>query len=335
LLAYIGVPPASEFGKNRSAITSRGEAAFAGTPGELVARMRISEILVQRRPCISFEFFPPKTDEGVEALMRTVRSLRILNPGFVSVTYGAGGSSRARTLEVITRIKAELDIEPMAHVTCVGHSAAELRALFREIERAGIENIMALRGDAPAGAERFEAAENGFGYASELIEMLAAEFSFGIGAAAYPEKHLEAESFEADVANAVRKVAAGASFLVTQMFFDNDVYFAYVERLRSAGVGVPVVPGIMPITSYEAIGRMTAMSGARLPQRLLAELEARSDEPGAVADLGVAYMALQCQDLLARGAPGLHFYTLNKSPATRAVVSALIAARSYRELVRL
>jgi len=295
--------------------------------------MRISEVLKQRRPCISFEFFPPQTDKGVENLMETVKALRVLNPGFVSVTYGAGGSSRARTVEIVKRIKSELEIEPMAHVTCVGHSADELRALFEELAEGGIENIMALRGDPPKGEERFEAVEGGFRYARDLIELLRREFAFSVGAAAYPEKHLEAVSLAADIENAVRKVRAGAEFLVTQLFFENEAYFAYVERLRAAGVDVPVIPGIMPITNYDGIARMTKMSGARLPQSLLAELEARSDEPEAVADLGVAFAALQCRELLARGAPGLHFYTLNKKPAARAVVSALLATRAYHDLV--
>lgn len=307
---------------------------MAGAPEANEARtMKIHELLQRRRPSISFEFFPPKTDEGVENLLRTVRSLRILNPAFVSVTYGAGGSNRARTLEVVKRIKAELEIEPMAHVTCVGHTREELAALFTELAGSGIENVMALRGDPPKGQERFTATEGGFRYAADLIEMLSAGFDFGIGAAAYPEKHPEAASLDSDVENAVRKVRAGAKFLVTQFFFDNEVYFSYVERVRAAGIDVPVIPGIMPITNYEAIGNMTKMSGARLPQRLLAELEARHDEPEAVTNLGIAYTALQCQELLARGAPGVHFYTLNKSPATRAVVSALIATRAYRELV--
>jgi methylenetetrahydrofolate reductase (NADPH) len=293
--------------------------------------MRIGELLQRPRPCISFEFFPPKTDDGVEKLMATVKALRILNPGFVSVTYGAGGSSRARTLEVVKRIKGELEIESMAHVTCVGHSRDELRSLFTELASSGVQNIMALRGDPPKGEEQFVTASGGFTYAVDLIDMLAREFSFSIGAAAYPEKHLEAESFESDLRNAVRKVQAGAEFLVTQLFFDNDAYFAFVDRLRDCGVHVPVVPGIMPITNYESIARMTKMSGAGLPQRLLAELEARIDEPEAVAELGVAFTTLQCRDLLARGAPGLHFYTLNRSPATRAVVSALIATNILRE----
>jgi methylenetetrahydrofolate reductase (NADPH) len=295
--------------------------------------MRIGELLRSRRPCISFEFFPPKTDAGVENLMETVRSLRILNPGFVSVTYGAGGSSRARTLEVVKRIKSELEVEPMAHVTCVGSTRDDLRALLRELQHAGIENIMALRGDAPKDADRFTATDGGFRYATDLITMLAAEFSFSIGAGAYPEKHPEAPDVAADIRVATQKVAAGAEFLVTQFFFNNDDYFAYVERLRGAGVDVPVIPGIMPITSYASIATMTKMNGGRVPQRLLAELEARSDQPEAVVELGVAFMALQCRELLARGAPGLHFYTLNKSPATRAVVSALLAANALNEPV--
>jgi methylenetetrahydrofolate reductase (NADPH) len=295
--------------------------------------MKIEEILERRRPSFSFEFFPPKTDEGIEKLMVTVRALRVLEPAFVSVTYGAGGSSRARSLEVVKRIKSELEIEPMAHVTCVGHSRAELREVFGELAAAGVENIMALRGDPPKGETAFTIADDGFRYASDLIALLANEFDFSIGAAAYPEKHQEADSLEADVANAVRKVRAGARFLVTQLFFENDAYFAYVDRLRAAGVDVPVIPGIMPITNYAAIANMTKMSGATIPKRLVAELDARADEPDAIADLGVAYTALQCRDLIERGAPGLHFYTLNKSPATRAVVSALLAVRALADLV--
>lgn len=287
--------------------------------------MKIGALLGRPEPFISFEFFPPKTDAGVEKLMETIEGLRLLEPAFVSVTYGAGGSSRERTIEVVTRIKAELGIEPMAHVTCVGHSRDDLRGLFGEFRRAGIENVMALRGDPPQGAERFEPSPGGFRYAKELIALLAGEFSFSIGAAAYPEKHQEAATVAADIENAAEKVRAGANFLITQFFFENDVYFGYVDRLREAGVEVPVIPGIMPITNYEAIARMTKMSGATIPQRLRCELDARAHEPDAVAELGVAYTALQCRELLARGAPGLHFYTLNKSPATRAVVSALLA----------
>ncbi len=293
--------------------------------------MKIDEILRHRRPCISFEFFPPKTDAGVENLLKTIKALRILNPGFVSVTYGAGGSSRARTREVVGRIKRELDIEPLAHVTCTGHSRAELLEIFSDLQAEGVENIMALRGDPPKGQANFEPHPDGFAYATDLIAMLRERFPFAIGASAYPEKHPEAESLDSDIENARRKIAAGATFLVTQFFFENDDYFAYVDRARAAGIDVPIIPGIMPITNYDAVAGMLAMNGGKLPQTLLAELEARRDEPEAIADLGVAYTSLQCRELLQRGAPGLHFYTLNKSPATRAIVSALIATRSLRE----
>jgi methylenetetrahydrofolate reductase (NADPH) len=216
----------------------------------------------------------------------------------------------------------------MAHVTCVGHTRDELRAVFDEIGASGIENVLALRGDPPRGTDTFVPTEGGFRYASELIEMVRGEFDFAVGAAAYPETHPEAPSAEDDLRNAARKVDAGARFLITQLFFDNDRYFRFVDRARSAGIDVPIVPGIMPITNYEQIARMTKMCGATIPQPLLLELERRIDDPQAVTDLGVAYCALQCADLLARGVPGIHFYTLNRSTATRAVVSALAAARA-------
>jgi len=290
--------------------------------------VRIDRTLEGSQPCFSFEFFPPKTDDGVNALLETARTLRALEPGFVSVTYGAGGSTRARTIDVAKRMKRELDLEVMAHVTCVGHTRDELRAVFDEIADSGIENVLALRGDPPRGSDAFVPTEGGFRYASELIEMLRAEFQFSVGAAAYPETHPEAVSAEDDLRNTQRKVAAGARFLITQLFFDNDRYFRFVERARSAGIDVPITPGIMPITNYEQIARMTKMCGATVPAPLLLELERRVGDAQAVTDLGVAYCALQCADLLARGAPGIHFYTLNRSTATRAVVSALAAARA-------
>jgi methylenetetrahydrofolate reductase (NADPH) len=290
--------------------------------------MRIDQTLARGNPCFSFEFFPPKTDEGVANLIETARTLRALEPAYVSVTYGAGGSTRARTIDVAKRIKKELDLEVMAHVTCVGHTQAELRDVFAQIQASGIENVLALRGDPPKGSETFVATEGGFRYASDLIAMLQGEYGFSIGAAAYPEKHPEAASPEDDLANATRKVRAGARFLITQLFFDNDCYFRFVERARAAGIDVPIIPGIMPITNYEQIARMTKMCGASIPKPLLDELERRVDDAAAVTDLGVAYCSLQCADLLARGAPGIHFYTLNRSPATRAVVSALQAARA-------
>lgn len=222
----------------------------------------------------------------------------------------------------------------MAHVTCVGHSRRELRELFGDLEQGGIENIMALRGDPPRGQTEFVPAPDGFAHAYELIEMLSKNFDFNIGAACYPETHPEAVDMETDIAHLAQKVRAGAQFLVSQLFFDNALYFAFVERVRAAGITVPILPGIMPITNYEQIDRITKMSGAVIPAKLRAELETRAEEPDAVAELGVSFAALQCTDLLQRGAPGVHFYTLNKSPATRAIVSALLAATAWKPHAR-
>lgn len=291
----------------------------------------IDQIISQAgaEPVFSFEFFPPKTDEGVVSLFETVAKLRELEPAFVSVTYGAGGSNHDRSLQVVGRIKQELGIEAMAHFTCVGSTVDELRGVLGELAELGIENVIALRGDPPLGEETFVAPAGGLANADALVQLIADEFDFGIAGACYPEVHPEATSPEDDLAHTLQKVNNGAGFLVTQMFFDNDFYFDFVERARAAGIDVPIVPGIMPIGGYEQIKRFTSSIGASIPPSLMAELDARRDDPEAVADLGVAYATLQCADLLARGAPGIHFYTLNKSPATSAILSALKAARPW------
>lgn len=281
-------------------------------------------------PVFSFEFFPPKTDEGMTNLFETVAKLRELDPAFVSVTYGAGGSTRDRTVAIIGRIKNELGIETMAHFTCVGATADELREVLGEIAATGVQNIIALRGDPPAGEDTFVKTEGGLGNSVELIELVTAEQDFCVAGACYPEAHPEAESAEIDLAFAKRKVDAGAKFLVTQLFFDNEAYFGYVERARAIGIDVPIIPGIMPIGGYEQIKRFTSMCGATIPEPLMSELDSRKDDPDAITDLGVAYATLQCADLLSRGAPGIHFYTLNKSPATWAILSALKAARPWQ-----
>jgi methylenetetrahydrofolate reductase (NADPH) len=289
--------------------------------------MRITERLRAQAPFFSFEFFPPKTDDGVASLMRTVAALKSLDPAYVSVTYGAGGSTRMRTVDVAKRIQNELGIDVVAHITCTGSSVDELRDVFRELETAKIANVLALRGDPPRGSDSFVAHAGGFRHADELVGLLEREYDFCIGAACYPEKHPEAPSFHTDLDAVESKVRAGARFLVTQLFFENAHYFDFVARVRARGITVPVIPGIMPITNYEQIDRFTAMCGATIPSGLRSELELRRDEPEAVAELGVAFATLQCVELLDGGAPGIHFYTLNKSPATRAVVSALKASR--------
>lgn len=284
--------------------------------------MRISEVLRSGRSCFSFEFFPPKTDDGALTLFNTIKALRPLDPAFVSLTYGAGGSTRTRTVDLAKRIQSEIGLTVLSHITCAGSSRDELRAIFRELRDAGVENVLALRGDVPK-----EGAPTGeLRYATDLVGLLRDEFAFSIGGACYPEMHPEAPDETTDLTHLFEKVARGAEFLVSQLFFDNDRYFAFVERARAAGITVPIVPGIMPITDYHQIERFTAMCGATIPAKLRAALEDRVGEPEAVAELGVAYATLQCVDLLERGAPGIHFYTLNKSSATRAVVSAIAAA---------
>ncbi|MDP9016725.1 MAG: methylenetetrahydrofolate reductase [NAD(P)H] [Candidatus Eremiobacteraeota bacterium] len=296
--------------------------------------MRISEALRTRRPFFSFEFFPPQDDAGMQDLFDTIATLGSLRPAYVSITYGAGGSTRARTIDISKRIQNEIGLTVMSHITCVSASKRHLRELFADLQKAGIENIMALRGDAPRDQSDFVADPNGFSYASELIGMLRREFDFCNGAACYPEIHPQAASAEDDMKHLAGKVAAGAEFLVTQICFDNDTYFRFVERARAAGITVPILPGIWPITNYKQIARIASLCGSQLPPKLLAELEAREHEPEAVKELGVSYATLQATDLLQRGAPGIHFYTLNKSPATRAVVSALMAATAWRPAPR-
>ncbi len=292
--------------------------------------MRISDALATQRPFFSFEFFPPKDDEGSRALLATIELLSPLRPAFVSITYGAGGSSRERTVRLAKTIQRDIGLTVMAHVTCVGSTRAELRTLFDDLARGGIENVLALRGDPPKGAAAFEAPAGGFAHASDLIAMLRRNYDFCIGAACYPETHSEAESAAADLGYLKTKVDAGADFLISQLFFDNDRFAEFNAAARAIGVDVAVIPGLMPITSASQVARFTSSIGASIPPKLLRELELRREDPKAVEDLGVAYAALQATELLSRGAPGIHFYTLNRSPATRAIVSALIAGSAWR-----
>lgn len=286
--------------------------------------MRVATRYQGSEPCFSFEFFPPKDDAGVASLFETLHDLAHLEPGFVSVTYGAGGSTRDRTIQVATRIKKESGIEPVAHLTCVGHGRAELRSILDIYRDARVENVLVLRGDPPRGTTTFVPAPDGFAHASELASFIRREgYRFGLGGAAYPEGHLECPDREKDLQHLKQKVDEGLEFLLTQMFFDNAFYFDFVERAVRAGIRVPIVPGIMPITNFEQANRLPRMCGATLPVRLMLELERRKDDPQAVLELGVAHATMQATDLLLRGAPGIHFYTLNKSRATQMIFAAL------------
>jgi methylenetetrahydrofolate reductase (NADPH) len=291
--------------------------------------MRIAEILEASRPVFSFEFFPPQTEEGMDQLKRALGELSKDEPSYVSVTYGAGGSTRERTVEVTKWIKRELGIEAMAHLSCVGEPVSRLREILAEIRDAGIENVLALRGDPPRGEAEWRPHPDGLSSSPELIELITEGYDFCVGGACFPEVHPEAPDLEHDLAFCKRKVEAGARFLITQLFFDNQLYFDFVREARAVGIDVPIIPGIIPVTNFAQIKRFTVMCGAGIPEDLERELAARADDPEAVKDLGVAYAALQCSDLLARGAPGIHFYTLNRSPATRAILAALRAAHPW------
>jgi methylenetetrahydrofolate reductase (NADPH) len=299
--------------------------------------MRIDQILAgAQQPVFSFEFFPPKTEEGEHKLRETLGTLRELAPDFVSVTYGAGGSTRGLTLGLTKWIKRDLGIEAMAHLSCVGATRDELCVILNSLVEAGIENVLALRGDPPRGDARWQPHPGGLRYSSELAALIAARYPVAIGAAAFPEVHPEAVDMASDLRFLKRKVESGVSFLITQLFFDNEAYFRFVEEARAVGIEVPIIPGIMPITDVGQIKRFTEMCGACIPDELLEQLESRAHCSDAVLELGVSYATLQCAELLARGAPGIHFYTLNRSPATRAILAALRLLRPWqrREVVR-
>lgn len=291
--------------------------------------MRIRDLLAIGRPAFSFEFFPPKTDEGLESLRSSILALRDLDPTYVSVTYGAGGSTRDRTIELVAEIQRHYGFTTMAHLTCVGSSRDEIAQVLERLKLGGVENVLALRGDPPKGETSFKPAADGFSYANELATFIKQHGEFCVGGACYPEGHVEcvspdgARDLDRDLDNLVRKTESGVEFLITQLFFDNDAYFDFVARARKAGIGVPIIPGIMPITNVEQIKRFTNMCGTSLPATLIREMERFHDDKNAVLSQGVAYATAQCFDLLQRGAPGIHFYTLNKSRATRTILTAL------------
>jgi methylenetetrahydrofolate reductase (NADPH) len=299
--------------------------------------MRIDEIIATKRPCFSFEFFPPRTDEGQRSLEQALAELKQDDPDYVSVTYGAGGSTRERTVEVTKWIKENLGLEAMAHLSCVGEPVERIREILDEIEGAGIENVLALRGDPPRGETEWTPHPQGLEYSVDLIELIRERYPYCIGAACFPEVHPEAPDLDHDLRYLKRKVDAGATFLITQLFFENELYFDFVEEVRARGIDVPIIAGIMPITNFDQIKRFTTLCGASIPEPLHEQLESahQAAHPEAVTELGVAYATLQCADLLARGAPGIHFYTLNKSPATRAILAALKAARPWEKATSL
>ena len=281
-------------------------------------------------PVFSVEFFPPKTEEGRQELLATARELDGLDLDFVSVTYGAGGSTRDGTVSITEQLKEEAGLEVMAHLSCVGESADGLSATLDRLEAIGIENIFALRGDPPRDEGDFVRPEGGFGSAAELTAFISNNYDFAIGGACFPEVHPEAPDLATDLAYLKTKVDAGAEFLITQLFFDNRVYFDFVDAARAVGIDVPIIPGVIPVTGFAHTKRICDLCQSSIPAGLESAMLAAEGEPGAEFDLGVAYAAQQTAELLAAGAPGIHFYALNRAPATRAVLGALRAAQPWR-----
>jgi len=292
--------------------------------------VRIGEILNSHRPVFSVEFFPSKTDEGRVGLLETARALAEFDLDFVSVTYGAGGSTREGTVDITRALKEDVGLEVLAHLSCVGETREGLAATLDRLDALGIDNIFALRGDPPRGETTFIQPEGGFGSAAELTSFIRSEYDFAIGGACFPEVHPEAPDLDTDLDYLKTKVDAGAEFLITQLFFDNQVYFDFVDAARGKGIEVPIIPGIIPVTGFAHTQRICALCDSSIPAELEAAMLAAEGDSEAEFNLGVAYAAQQSAELLAAGAPGIHFYALNKAPATKAVLGALRAAQPWR-----
>ena len=285
--------------------------------------MKIIDIIADRKPIFSFEFFPPKTEEGVTQLFETIKKVKSLNPGYISVTYGAGGGTRDKTIDIVKRAKREIGLESMAHLTCVGHSRDEIKDILDELTNSGIENVVALRGDPPKGETSFTPNPHGFKHASELTAFIRASYRLCIAVAGYPEGHIESPDKETDWNYLIQKMKAGADFIITQLFFDNRDFFTFERRMREKGVTGPIIPGIMPITNYSQIVRFTRMCGARIPEKVAKDLEPIQNDVEAVQRYGVKFGTLQCRELIEHGVPGIHFYTLNKSNSSQEILRGL------------
>jgi len=280
----------------------------------------IRELLSTGEPSFSFEFFPPKTPEAEEVLWRSIREIEQLRPTFVSITYGAGGTTRDGTIRVTERVAQDTSLTPLGHLTCVSHSRDELRSVIGAYAGAGVRNVLALRGDPPGGpSQPWVAHPEGLNHAVELVELVRELGDFCVGVAAFPDKHPEAKDFDSDARVLAAKAAAGADYAITQMFFGADDYFRLVDRASALGCDIPILPGIMPVTNIKQIQRMAELTGMALPKVVTDQLHAVADDPAAVRAVGIEVASELCDRLLAGGAPGIHFITLNRSTSTRQV----------------
>lgn len=283
--------------------------------------MRVGEVYGAGKFGLSFELFPPKNEAGEADLFKNLSELMEFRPGYITCTYGAGGSTRDKTLEIIGRVHREFQISVASHLTCVQSTVDQLRSYLTRARQAGVENIVALRGDPPKGETSFQAVGGGLGYANELVSLIRGEFGdLGVAVAGYPEKHQEAPSLEVDLQNLKRKVDAGADVVITQLFYDNRDFFSFRRHCDDLGINVPIVPGILPVTNLAQIKRITALCGAKLPDHFSQALEECADDPQGQYQVGVAFATQQVQELIDAGAPGIHFYVLNKSTATSEVL---------------
>ncbi|MGJ8651150.1 MAG: methylenetetrahydrofolate reductase [NAD(P)H] [Opitutaceae bacterium] len=296
-----------------------------------MTNLSIKQRLEGTDPLFSIEFFPPKSDQTAVQLLRTAERLRAYSPDFASITYGAGGSTRSRTLKYARSLREDYDYVVMPHLTCVGHSRDELKSIIAEFKDAGLSQIMALRGDPPKGETNFTPHPDGLSYANELVELINEVYpECVLGVAGYPEKHPEASSADIDLLNLKRKVDAGADFVTTQLFFDNAHYFTFVDNCRRAGITIPVLPGLMSIASRDQALRFCDMCGTSIPAELDAQLLAAGDDKSAVETIGVEWTYQQARELLEKGAPGLHLYIMNRAKPAVALMDRLQAAGFYK-----
>ncbi len=284
--------------------------------------MKIKDLLKEKRT-ISCEFFPPRESDGIPNVLRAIERVKAYNPDFVSVTYGAGGSTRAFTEEITLRVKQEADLEVMAHLTCVGQTKEEIHGVLERLDQAGIENVIALRGDPPRGETDFVPVDGGFEHATDLIRHIHQNFEFGVAGACYPEGHIEAVDLDSDLEYVKRKVDQGADFLITQLFYDNNCFFEYMDQVRKAGIDAPVVPGVLPILSAPQIRRFTALCGATIPPELDRQLDQHAEDDQAVRELGIEHATNQVRELWDSGVPGVHFYVLNRTYAISKILNNL------------